>query len=374
MAIRYKQFIHPKDVEAQKALEAIPAFKSLTKEYISIISEKRILIQNMSGGIKLGYNQLPEIYNLLPPICDKLGIDIPELYLELNRNPNAYTVGDSEVVIVLTSGLIETCSIPEIQVVIAHECGHILCHHVLYKTMAKTIMQFGIGLFNGLIGKTINYTIQAALAYWDRCSELSADRVAAYFIGSSDLVSDVMMRLAGGTKNLGFSLNKEEFLKQANDYKELIESSKVNKAFEIGMYSLIDHPLLAYRAFEVTSWCNSDEFYNIDPTIVVDVPEDSQNLNIEQFVINKVEAKHISEWFMKNNIDNKYTNIAIHCGICDKNFKYLKRLSFNSSKTIYQALVDSNDKVVKYRLILFSSIDNNLKDLFIRNNGYIIVK
>ena len=77
---------------------------------------------------------------------------------------------------------------------------------------------------------------------------------------------------------------------------------------------------------------------------------------------------------MKNNIDNKYTNIAIHCGICDKNFKYLKRLSFNSSKTIYQALVDSNDKVVKYRLILFSSIDNNLKDLFIRNNGYIIVK
>lgn len=374
MAIRYKQFIHPKDVEAQKALEALPAFKSLTKEYISMISEKGFLIQNMSGNIKLGHNQLPEIYNLLPPICDKLGIDIPELYLELNRNPNAYTFGDSEVVIVLTSGLIETCSIPEIQVVIAHECGHILCHHTLYKTMARTIMQFGVGLFNGLIGKTINYTIQVALAYWDRCSELSADRVAAYFIGSSDLVSDVMMRLAGGTNNLGFSLNKEEFLKQANDYKELIESSKVNKIFEIGMYSLIDHPLLAYRAFEVTSWCNSDEFYNIDSTIVVDVPENSQNLNIEQFVVNKVEAKHISEWFMKNNIDNKYTNIAIHCGICDKNFKYLKRLSFNSSKTIYQALVDSNDKVVKYRLILFSSIDSNLKDLFIRNNGYIIIK
>lgn len=374
MAIRYKQFIHPKDVEAQKALEALPAFKSLTKEYISMISEKGFLIQNMSGNIKLGHNQLPEIYNLLPPICDKLGIDIPELYLELNRNPNAYTFGDSEVVIVLTSGLIETCSIPEIQVVIAHERGHILCHHTLYKTMARTIMQFGVGLFNGLIGKTINYTIQVALAYWDRCSELSADRVAAYFIGSSDLVSDVMMRLAGGTNNLGFSLNKEEFLKQANDYKELIESSKVNKIFEIGMYSLIDHPLLAYRAFEVTSWCNSDEFYNIDSTIVVDVPENSQNLNIEQFVVNKVEAKHISEWFMKNNIDNKYTNIAIHCGICDKNFKYLKRLSFNSSKTIYQALVDSNDKVVKYRLILFSSIDSNLKDLFIRNNGYIIIK
>ena len=57
-----------------------------------------------------------------------------------------------------------------------------------------------------------------------------------------------------------------------------------------------------------------------------------------------------------------------------KNFKYLKKLSFNSSKTIYQAIIDSNDNVIKYRLILFSSIDEGLKDLFIQNEGYIIIK
>ena len=374
MAIKYDQFVHPSDVKARQALELIPGFKKLTKEFMALIQEKSFLIENMSGKIKLSPNQMPEIYNLLPPICDKLGIDVPELYLELNRNPNAYTFGDTDVAIVLTSGLIETLTKEEIQVVIAHECGHILCHHTLYKTMARMITNIGSYFLNGVIGGLINLSLTAALCYWDRCSEFSADRVSAFFVGSSNLVSDVMLRLAGGTRNLGYALSKEEFLKQASEYKQYIDSSKLNKTFEVAMYAFNDHPLLAYRAFEITSWCNSEDFYNIDPTIVVDIPENSTNLNIEQFIVDKVEPRHISEWFKQNNPNNRYTNIVIHCGICKKNFSYLKKLSFNSSKTIYQAIVDSNEKTVKYRLILFSSIDEGLKELFIRNEGYIIIK
>ena len=108
MAIKYEQFVHPNDVKAQKSLELIPGFKRLVKEFMNLIGEKTFMIDNMSGKIKLGPNQMPDIYNLLPPICDKLGIDVPDLYLELNRNPNAYTFGDTEVAIVLTSGLLET--------------------------------------------------------------------------------------------------------------------------------------------------------------------------------------------------------------------------------------------------------------------------
>lgn len=374
MAIRYEQFIHPNDVKAQHSLELIPGFKKLVKEFMNIVGEKTFLIENMSGKIKLGKNQMPEIYNLLIPICEKLGIDIPELYLELDRNPNAYTFGDTEVAIVLTSGLIETLSKEEIQVVIAHECGHILCHHTLYKTMARLIMQTGSYFLNGIIGGLINISLTAALCYWDRCSEFSADRVSAYYVGSSDLVSDVMMRLAGGTNNLGLSLNKEAFLRQASEYKEYMDSSKLNKGIEILMYAFNDHPLLAYRAFEVTEWCNSEDFYNIDPTIVVDVPNNSAKLNIEQYVVDKVESKHIINWFKENNSNNTYKNLVVHCGICSKDLKYLKKLSFNSSKTIYQALVDTNDNVIKYRLILFSYIDEGLKELFIKNDGYIIIK
>lgn len=374
MAIKYKQFIHPSDVKAQSALEKIPGFKKLAKEFMNIIAEREYHIRHMSGAIKLGVNQMPEIYNLLPPICEKLGIDVPELYVGLEREPNAYTIGDTEPAIFLTSGLIETFTKEEIQVVIAHECGHILCHHTLYKSMARMLLQTGNSILKGTVFELINYPLIIALYYWDRCSEFSADRVSAYFVGSSNLVSDVMMRFAGGTKNLGYELNKEEFLKQAVDYKDYIDSSKVNKGFEILMYVNNDHPLLAYRAFEITEWCNSEDFYNIDPTIIVDVPDDSQKIKIEQFVAEKVDSKCIVDWFKKNNPNNTYRNLIIHCGICKKDFKFLKKMSFNSSKTIYQALVDSNEDVIKYRLILFASIDEGLKNLFIQKDGYMFIK
>lgn len=77
---------------------------------------------------------MPEIYNMLSPICEKLGIDIPEIYLELDVVPNAYTYGDTKPFIVITSGLLETMPMELLPTVIAHECGHIACHHTLYTT------------------------------------------------------------------------------------------------------------------------------------------------------------------------------------------------------------------------------------------------
>lgn len=374
MPILYDQFVHPSDVKAQHALERIPGFKKLAKELMTIWHERQCFIENMSGNIKLGTNQMPEIYGLLPPICEKLGIDIPDMYVTLDREVNAYTLGDTEPIIMLTSGLLETLSKEEIQIVIAHECGHILCHHTLYKMMARMIINTSSIFLSGLIG-TLSLPLVAALKYWDRCSEFSADRVSAFFAGGSNKVSDVMFRLAGATHNLGLSVSKEEFLKQAGEYKDYIDSSKINKGMELYMYALSNsHPLLAYRAYEITSWCNSESFFNIDPTIIVDVPENSKELNIEQFVIDKVEARHISDWFKKHNPTNEHTNLVIHCGICKKSFPCFKKLSFNSNKTIYQAVVDSKGNVIKYRLILFSTMDEHLRELFIKHQGYIIIK
>ena len=85
----------------------------------------------MSTNLKLGPNQLPKYYNMLIPICDKLGIDVPDLYLKLDVYPNSYTSGDTHPFIVITSGLLETLPDELIPTVLAHECGHIACRHVL---------------------------------------------------------------------------------------------------------------------------------------------------------------------------------------------------------------------------------------------------
>ena len=128
-------------------------------------------------------------------VCKRLEIDIPDFYLALDREPNAYTYGDTNISIVITSGLLETMTLKQLETVLAHECGHIVCRHVLYSTMGRYILQ-GAELFvGGFISRAIVTSLQYAFSHWMRCSELSADRVAAYYHMSSEPVIDVMMAL-----------------------------------------------------------------------------------------------------------------------------------------------------------------------------------
>lgn len=255
MTMAFNDFIHPSDKKALEALKAIPGFDLVLKKFMSIVGERLFQIQSTSSYLKLGPNQLPEIYNILVKVCKRLEIEVPELYLALDRNPNACTYGDTDVFIVINSGLIETMTIDQIETVIAHECGHIVCHHVLYHTMGRYILD-GADIFaNGLISTAVVVSMKYAFAYWMRCSEFSADRVAAYYHQSSDPVVEVMMALAGGTYNLQYKLNRDEFFKQAQNYKILIDNSSYNKVIEFIEFGLNDHPLNAYRAYEI------NEFY-----------------------------------------------------------------------------------------------------------------
>ena len=83
MALDSRLFLHDSDKAALAALKAIPGFAQFTKAFMKVWSEKYLKVLNMSSKVKLGPNQMPKYYNMLPPICDKLGIEIPELYLEL---------------------------------------------------------------------------------------------------------------------------------------------------------------------------------------------------------------------------------------------------------------------------------------------------
>ena len=255
MAIQYNDFIHPSDRKALEALKALPGFDYLVKKFMNIYSERVNKLENTSSMIKIGEKQLPHIYNILLKVCNRLEISVPELYLTADRTLNAYTMGDTEVFIVLNSGLFETLSLEQIETIIAHECGHILCHHNLYTTMAIYIMRGSEYFINGPISNAVFTALQYAFFYWMRCSEFSADRVAAYYHGTSEPVVNVMMALAGATNNLGLEFSQEEFFNQALEYKKLVDDSTYNKVLEFITFGLNTHPLLAYRAYEI------DEFY-----------------------------------------------------------------------------------------------------------------
>ena len=249
-------FIHPEDASALRQMEGIPGFAALVKKILAIGIENLQYGMNMASTIRLSERQLPAIYRHLPPICKRLGIHEPEFYLQMNPVPNAWTSGDTRIYITVTSSLVEMMSDEELDAIIAHECGHILCRHVLYHTVAQWISS---GLANlGILG-TLATPIQYALLYWHRKSELSADR-AASIITSPEVVASTMARLSGGPKSITSQIDLKEWASQADEYDKIQNSGLWNKTLQLAVIAGLDHPFSAVRVREILKWGESEQY------------------------------------------------------------------------------------------------------------------
>lgn len=214
---------------------------------------------NMATKIRLSPTQLPHLYNILPPICEQLEIREPEYFLEMSPLPNAYAFGDTQTAITITSALVEMMSEEELRAVVAHECGHIACHHMLYHTLAQMIANAS-GAFEALAALAI--PVQVALFYWQRKSELSCDRAAAYITGP-DATASMLARLAGGPKSITSQLNMEELARQADQYDALCKDGMWNKALQTFAVCDKDHPFVAVRMREMLNWTATQDFRHL---------------------------------------------------------------------------------------------------------------
>ena len=251
--IPYTYFIHPEDEAALKTMKSVPGFDTLMKKFMQVGFETLLHGVNMASKIRLSEKQLPRIYERVTRICDKMQIPYPEVYLEMSPYPNAYTYGDTDIFLVLTSGLFDYLDDDEIDSVIAHECGHILCHHVLYHTVAEFI-RTGLSGVMGALAEPLEY----AILYWERKSELSADRAAIFTCGV-DTVVRTQLRLAGGPKSLTSEVDIDEWARQAEQYEDIRGGSLWNRALQIGATLNLDHPFAAVRVREALNWSRTDE-------------------------------------------------------------------------------------------------------------------
>ena len=252
-------FIHPEDAAALRQLESIPGFPAFVKGILSLGLERMLYGVNMASAVRLSPNQLPDIYNHLPPICAKLGIQEPEFYLSMDPNPNAWTFGDTRIFVTVTSGLLDMMDDDELDAVIAHECGHILCRHVLYHSVAQYIIR-GVDAL-GVLGK-LSVPIQLAFLYWQRKSELSCDRAGA-LITSPEIVSRTMARLAAGPKSITNQINMQAWAAQADQYDSIWKSGAWNMALQIYAIAGQNHPFAAVRVREILKWGESNQYMNL---------------------------------------------------------------------------------------------------------------
>lgn len=249
-------YIHPEDAEALRQMEGIPGFPALVKKVMELGLEQLQYGINMASNIRLSPRQLPNIYRHLPPICQQMGIAEPEFYLAMDPMPNACTFGDTRIYITVTSGLIEMMDERELDAVLAHECAHIACRHVLYHSLASYILQGADSL--GILG-AFSLPIQLALLYWYRKSELTCDRASA-LITSPETVTSIMARLSGGPKSITADINLEEWARQADQYEAIRTNGAWSKALQLYAVAGLDHPFSAVRVRELLRWIQTPDY------------------------------------------------------------------------------------------------------------------
>jgi Zn-dependent protease with chaperone function len=257
MNISVNDFIHPEDKNALENLTAIPLFKQSVQAFMKTFHERQLHSMNMAQKIRLGPRQLPELYNLLPPICERFGIQEPEFYLEDGDSPNAYTFGDRNPFITVNSALIENLTEEELKAVIAHECGHILCQHVLYRSMADMLIKSGTSASKVLAA--LSLPIQIALRNWYRKSEFSADRAAAIYMRDYKPIVHTMIRLSGGPKSITEKVNLDLYIEQAEAYDKLAESNW-DRFLQATSMMGNTHPFPTVRSREIKRWCETKQF------------------------------------------------------------------------------------------------------------------
>ena len=261
MVYRAENYIHEMDRKAFAVLNTFPKFVKLCEAYSANIDEKAAKIDFLSSAIRLNENQMPEVYNLLPPICEKLGIEVPELYYLKSKEINAGTVGTSTPSIYVTSALVEKVPAELIASILAHECGHIACKHYLYHSIVRNLIK---KVDNSPVGEMfvvrryLTPGLVNAFMFWDRCSELSADRAAVLCDGNPENTVDALLMIEGYE-----DINKEEFVKQAFDLRDFVNDSKSNKSIEQMVVQGESHPRLATRVYECYQWSESQAFKDI---------------------------------------------------------------------------------------------------------------
>jgi Zn-dependent protease with chaperone function len=255
-----KAYEHPADRAATAALASIPMLDQVVRKLIEYGYERALRQVFLAGSVKLGPDQLPEVWAAHRAALARLDIhDVPDLYLTQFPITNAAAIGSERPMVVVNSRTVEVLDEGELRTVLGHEAGHVLSDHVLYQTALMILMTVsGIGRLPMLAGLPL-VAVRMALLEWFRAAELSADR-AATLVNRDPLAScRTLMVLAGGTASRRLDL--DAFVRQAAAYEEWEPGwdKLARMRIEIGQ----THAFPVKRVAELMRWVRSGDYDRI---------------------------------------------------------------------------------------------------------------
>ena len=255
-------FRHPLDLAATNALKQLPGMDVAIRTLLGSVAEELFYFNNIAASVRVSDRQLPHLHALLLDACKILDLEPPQLYLQQNPVPNAYTFAmrGKKPFMVLHTSLVEMLTPEEIQAVMAHELGHLKCEHGVYLTLANLIV-----LASNLLpiwGSLIAQSLQEQMLEWLRCAEFSCDRAALLATQNPRTVMSVLMKLAGGSPSLAPMLNLDAFIAQAKDY-DAMSATELGEMLKASQNSQLTHPVPVLRAREIDRWASSSSYQNL---------------------------------------------------------------------------------------------------------------
>lgn len=262
VGLKADDFRHPLDRQATQALKQIPGLDLAVRSLLGPLAEQFFYLNNIAASVLVGEKQLPHLHKLLLEAGEVLDVDVPQLYIQQNPIPNAYTFAmrGKQPFMVIHTSLIEMLTPAEIQAVMAHELGHLKCDHGVYLTVANILV-----LAAGLLptwGTLIAQSLQDQMLEWLRCAEFSCDRAALLGVQDPQIVMSVLMKLAGGSPSLSPQLNLEAFIEQARAY-DAISETELGEMLKAAQTQQLTHPLPVLRAREIERWASSQNYQGL---------------------------------------------------------------------------------------------------------------
>lgn len=256
------RFRHPLDLQATNTLKQLPGIDIAIRSVLGSVAEQFFYLNNIASSVLVSEKQLPHLHKLLIEACEILDLEPPQLYVQQNPTPNAYTFAmrGKQPFVVLHTSLIEMLTPEEIQAVIAHELGHLKCEHGVYLTMVNLIV-----LAANMLppwGTVLAQSLQDQMLQWVRCAEFSCDRAALLALQDPKVVMSVLMKLAGGSPTLAPQLNLDAFIEQAKAY-DSIGTDTLGEMLQTAQTAQLTHPVPVIRAREIARWASSAEYQAI---------------------------------------------------------------------------------------------------------------
>lgn len=255
---------HPADRAALQALRAVPGFDDVVRKIIAFLGgERGIRLLFQGNAVRAGPEQYPLAHSLHVEVTATFDWPaLPEMYVSQTPVFNAGAYGVDEPFIVLHSAALELLNEEELRVLIAHEMGHVVSGHSLYRTIAEILLAVSLGSLPFLAGIAL-LPIRLAILEWSRKAELSSDR--AGLLGSQNILASqqLFMKMAGAYRGALESgqMALDPFIAQANEY--VATNEGLDLVYKLVNTLALTHPMHTVRAAELQKWIASGDYERI---------------------------------------------------------------------------------------------------------------